>query len=110
MKKIFVLLTLSIAMCSTQSNLMAIEIEKHYTFNDTIIVTAERERPIPLFSSIATKLYVPLQKIPLSVGVVNNSLIDNQNNFILGDALKNISGVNTQTGFGVHDYFIIRGF
>jgi outer membrane receptor protein involved in Fe transport len=29
---------------------------------------------------------------------------------VLGDALHNVSGVNAQTGFGVFDYFIIRGF
>ena len=91
------------------SCLIAQEIEVYKTGKDSIIVTALRERPIPEFSSVATKLDIPLLKIPLSVGVVNNSLINNQNNFILGDALKNISGINTQTGFGVHDYFIIRG-
>lgn len=76
---------------------------------DSVVVEAEKNQPIPQVSSIATKLFTPLQKIPLTVGVVNNSLINIQNNLILGDALKNISGVNTQTGNGVHDYFIIRG-
>lgn len=76
---------------------------------DSVVVIAEKNQPVPQVSSIATKLFMPLQHIPMSVGVVNNSLINNQNNLVLGDALKNISGVNTQTGNGVHDYFIIRG-
>ncbi|MCK5086505.1 MAG: TonB-dependent receptor [Melioribacteraceae bacterium] len=76
---------------------------------DSVVVIAEKDQPIPQVSSIATKFFIPLQNIPLSVGVVNNSLINNQNNLVLGDALKNISGINTQTGNGVHDYFIIRG-
>ncbi|MFC2084099.1 TonB-dependent receptor [Bacteroidota bacterium] len=76
---------------------------------DSVVVIAEKDEPIPQVSSIATKLFTPLQYIPLTVGVVNNSLINNQNNLVLGDALKNISGINTQTGNGVHDYFIIRG-
>ncbi len=80
------------------------------TYNiDSVIVIAEKAQPIPQVSSIATKFFIPLQSIPLSVSIVNNSLINNQNNLVLGDALKNISGVNTQTGNGVHDYFIIRG-
>ena len=65
---------------------------------DSVVVIAEKDQPIPQVSSIATKFFIPLQMIPLSVGVVNNSLINNQNNLVLGDALKNISGVNTQTG------------
>jgi TonB-dependent siderophore receptor len=92
-----------------QNNLTATEIEKNYASNDSIIVTAEKERTIPQYSLIATKLLIPLQNIPLSVGIVTNSLITTQNDFLLSDALKNISSVNTQTGFGVHDYFIIRG-
>ena len=76
---------------------------------DSVVVVAEKNQPIPRISSIATKTFESLIKIPLSVGVVNNSLINDQNNLILGDALKNISGINTQTGNGVHDYFIIRG-
>ena len=76
---------------------------------DSVVVIAEKDQPIPRVSSIATKTFESLKNIPLSVGVVNNSLINDQNNLILGDALKNVSGINTQTGNGVHDYFIIRG-
>jgi iron complex outermembrane recepter protein len=109
MKKIIVIVFLFAASYSFTNNLSAQEMKVYYFQGDSIIIEALRERPIPKFSSVGTKLNINLQKIPLSVGVVNNSLIKNQNNFNLGDALKNISGVNTQTGFGVHDYFIIRG-
>ena len=81
---------------------------KTYTL-EGIVVTGTKEE-IPTESSIATKVPVPLQKTPASVGVVTKSLLDRQDGVILGDALKNVSGVNVQTGFGVHDYFVIRGF
>lgn len=67
-------------------------------------------RAIPSSSSIATKLSVPLLSIPASVGVVTNDLVESQAGTVLGDALENVSGVNVQTGFGVHDFFSIRGF
>ena len=81
---------------------------KTYTL-EGIVVTGNKE-VIPTESSVATKMPVPLQKTPASVGVVTRSLVDRQDGVILGDALKNVSGVNVQTGFGVHDYFVIRGF
>jgi TonB-dependent siderophore receptor len=91
-------------------DVLAAQETKTYTVKgDSLVVEALRERPIPKFSTVATKLDIELQKIPFGVGVINNSFINNQNNFYLSDALKNISGVNAQTGFGVHDYFIIRG-
>lgn len=97
-------------LCLTiNSNFVHAQNIKQVNLKDSVIVTAEKNLPIPQVSSIATKMFIPLQNIPLTVGVVNNALINNQNSLILGDALKNISGVNTQTGNGVHDYFIVRG-
>ena len=110
MKRDFIKIILFTIIYLVQNNLNAQDVNIYYSAQDSVLVTALRDNPIPQFSSIATKLYIPIQQIPMSVGVVNNALINNQNNFILGDALRNISGVNTQTGFGVHDYFIIRGF
>ena len=37
-------------------------------------------------------------------------LLDQQGALVLGDALENVSGVNVATGFGVFDFFVIRGF
>ncbi|MCJ7813290.1 TonB-dependent receptor plug domain-containing protein, partial [bacterium] len=110
MKRSMITFILFITFYLVQNDLTAQEVKIFVTAQDSIIVTALRDNPISQYSSIATKLYIPIQQIPMSVGVVNNALINNQNSFILGDALRNISGVNTQTGFGVHDYFIIRGF
>ncbi len=109
MKKVFVIVIFFVTLCFFTNSIKAQEVKIYRFEGDSIIVEAQRERPIPKFSNVATKLYTDLQKTPFSLGVVNNSLITNQNNSNLGEALKNISGVNTQTGFGVHDYFIIRG-
>ena len=61
-------------------------------------------------SSIAAKVDVPLQQTPASVGVVTRALSREQNNGVLGDALRNVSGVNIQTQSGIFDYFVVRGF
>ena len=84
--------------------------EKTYVAKDTVVVIADRVTRIPATSSIAAKMSIPLQKIPATVGVVTNALFENQDGVVLVDALKNVSGVNVQSGFGVFDYFIIRGF
>jgi len=108
MKKVLLFYSTIFFITLTVNNLNAQNV-KQVSLKDSVVVTAEKKLPVPQVSSIATKLFMPLKDIPLSVGVVNNSLINNQNNLVLGDALKNIAGVNTQTGNGVHDYFIIRG-
>ncbi len=72
-----------------------------------LVVTGEK---IPEANTIATKVPTPIRLTPASVSVVKRSLFERQEAAILGDALKNISGVNVQTGFGVHDFFVIRGF
>ncbi|MDZ7359938.1 MAG: TonB-dependent receptor [candidate division KSB1 bacterium] len=83
---------------------------KSYVSTDTIVVIGERETKIPIVNTIATKLPVALRQTPASVGVVTSALIENQGAIVVGDALRNVSGVNAQTGFGVFDYFMIRGF
>lgn len=61
-------------------------------------------------SRVATKVDLPLRLTPASVGVVTEALSREQNNGVLSDALRNVSGVNVQTQSGVHDYFVVRGF
>jgi TonB-dependent siderophore receptor len=46
----------------------------------------------------------------VTVSVVPRSLLRDQAGFVLGDALRNASGVTVGTGFGVFDFFTIRGF
>ena len=76
---------------------------------EEIVVTESKEK-VATISSVASKVPVPLRETPASVSVVNRGLIDHQSGVVLGDALRNVSGVNVQTVFGVTDFFVIRGF
>ena len=64
----------------------------------------------PTSNTIATKLPVALSWTPANVGVVERGLFEEQGATVLGDALENISGVGVQTGFGIFDLFVLRGF
>lgn len=81
-----------------------------YFWADTVTVVGEKEMKLPTINALATKMFVDFQSTPASVGVVTKSIIENQNGNVLSDAINNVSGVNVQSQFGVHDYFIIRGF
>jgi TonB-dependent siderophore receptor len=76
---------------------------------EEVVVTGQRAI-LPEDNTIGAKMLVPIHNTPASVGIVTRGLIETQDAVILGDALKNVSGVNAQTGFGVFDYFVIRGF
>lgn len=65
---------------------------------------------VPDSNTIATKLPLPLRQTPASVGVVSHPLMEEQAATVLGDALRNVSGLNVQTQNGVADYFLVRGF
>jgi len=65
---------------------------------------------LPTSATTATKLQVPLEQLPMSVNVVPSSVLEAQDARVLGDALRNAPGVNVATGFGVFDFFTIRGF
>lgn len=64
---------------------------------------------VPDSNTIATKLPLPLRQTPASVGVVTGPLLEEQGSVVLGDALRNVSGLNVQTQNGVADYFLVRG-
>lgn len=64
---------------------------------------------LPDSNTIATKLPLPLDQTPASVGVVTAPILQEQRAIVLGQALQNVSGLNTQTGNGVFDFFIVRG-
>jgi len=75
------------------------------------VVEVEGEMPpIPPAGTTAFKLPVPVQLTPASVSVVPRAVFESQDAFVLGDALRNASGVAVGTGFGVFDFFTIRGF
>jgi TonB-dependent siderophore receptor len=65
---------------------------------------------IPNSNTVASKLPIPLQETPASVGVVTAPLVNEQNGLVLSDVLPNVSGLNVQSGLGIFDYFLIRGF
>lgn len=79
------------------------------TEKDVVLVEA-RLPFVPTSNTIATRLPVELDWTPANVGVVGAALIEEQNGQILGDALQNISSVNVQTGQGIFDFFVVRGF
>lgn len=87
------------------------EQEKPDEAERNFVVTVEESLPfVADRANVATKLSNDLQDIPASVTVVSHPLFRSQDAVILSDALRNVSGVNLQSNFGVHDYFLIRGF
>lgn len=59
------------------------------------------------YSFVATKTATPLEKVPQSVSVVTKEVLDDQQVYRLDEALRNVSGVNTFSGY--NDY-TARGF
>lgn len=86
------------------------EVWRFYEVTDTLIVEAERETRVPNYNTLATKLPLSLLQTPSSIGIVPSYLFEMQSGVVLSDAIQNVSGVNVQSNFGVHDYFLIRGF
>ena len=71
----------------------------------------EAELPaLPPSSNAATRLPISVMDLPVTVSVVPRSLQRDQADFVLGDALRNASGVTVGAGFGVFDFFTVRGF
>jgi TonB-dependent siderophore receptor len=65
---------------------------------------------VPAPADTATKLEANVRDLPVSVSVVSGRLAAEQAGLVLTDALKNASGVNVATGFGIFDYWVVRGF
>jgi iron complex outermembrane recepter protein len=57
----------------------------------------------------ATKTDTPIMETPVSIQVVPRAVIDDQQAISVGDAIKNVSGVQA-AGYGFYDNFILRGF
>ncbi|MDP3087664.1 MAG: TonB-dependent siderophore receptor [Methylotenera sp.] len=65
---------------------------------------------VPIANS-ATKTDTPLMETPLSIQVVDESILRDQNAQTVGDVVRNVSGVQTQYTYGgVNEQYIIRGF
>ena len=83
--------------------------KKPLRYEDSASVEAKTP-PVPPPADTATRLEVPVRDLPVSVSVVSGRLAAEQAGLVLGDALKNASGVNVGTGFGLFDFFVVRGF
>jgi iron complex outermembrane receptor protein len=89
----------------------AVEETEEATLRFESSVEVEGELPAgPPSSSLATRIPTPVADLPVSLAVVPRPLLDEQGTRVLADALENVSGVNVGTGFGVFDFFVIRGF
>jgi iron complex outermembrane receptor protein len=77
-----------------------------------VVVTGEQDEDYaPSSASTATRTDTPLRDIPQSIQVVPRQVIEDQGVTRIGDALRNVSGVTPQVGFGgITDQFTIRGF
>ncbi len=77
--------------------------------NEMVIV--EGSLPyVPTSNMIGTHLPIPLRWIPANLGTVTEFVIREQRAFVLGETLKNVSGVHAQTQSGVADFFSVRGY
>jgi outer membrane receptor protein involved in Fe transport len=65
---------------------------------------------VPSTSSVATKLPMDLAWTPANVGVLDLGLLAEQDGVVMGDVLGQVSGMLTQTGGGVFDFFTLRGY
>ncbi|MEM9244160.1 MAG: TonB-dependent siderophore receptor [Cyanobacteria bacterium P01_F01_bin.153] len=65
----------------------------------------------PSSASTATRTGTPLRDIPQSIQVVPRQVIEDQNITRIGDALRNVSGITPQRGFGGSTFRVTaRGF
>jgi len=76
-----------------------------------IVVTGEQDGYSVPNASTATRTDTPLRDIPRSIQVIPRQVLEDQQVVQLREALRNVSGVNQDSGFaGTVDRFIIRGF
>ncbi|MBB6610809.1 TonB-dependent receptor [Pontibacter sp. Tf4] len=77
-----------------------------------ITVTASKSGEfVQPIGSTATKMEAPLKSVPQSVQIISRRAMDQMQVVRLDDAMRNVSGVTMETGFGGRtDIFQIRGF
>lgn len=62
-------------------------------------------------ASTATKTDTPIMETPMSIQVISQQVMKDQQVVTVEDAIKNVSGVQRDWGYGsLYDSFIIRGF
>jgi TonB-dependent siderophore receptor len=75
------------------------------------VVDVEADLPaVPVLNVTVLKTPLPLRLTPASVSVVSRPLFQSQAALVVSDALQNAAGVHQASGFGVFDFFTIRGF
>jgi len=70
---------------------------------------SDRDYAVPL-ASTGTKTDTPIMETPLSIQVVPQQVLQDQNDNLLEQALKNVSGVKSSSNFGLQESIYIRGF
>jgi outer membrane receptor protein involved in Fe transport len=80
--------------------------EYHHREELVVKGSAELVPPAPAIAGLP----LPSLLLPLSVEVIGAPLLDQQDARVLGDALKNASGVGVHTESGAADFFVVRGF
>ena len=75
------------------------------------VVDVEADLPaVPGVDLTFLKTPMPLQLTPASVTVVSRPVFQSQAALVMSDALRNSAGVLPASGFGVFDFFTVRGF
>jgi catecholate siderophore receptor len=101
---------LSLTPWSLEAQETAAEEEVPAARYEDVLFVSEELPGVPASNALATKLPLPLLRTPASVGIVSEELLIEQNDRVLGDALRNVSGLHVQTQSGVADLFVVRGF
>ena len=84
------------------------DVSSDYTVEEVVI--EETRLSLPMDNEIATKLPLSNRATPASVSVINRPRLESQGAVLLGDALRNAAGAQSQPGCGLFDYFLLRGF
>ncbi|HVR70249.1 MAG TPA: TonB-dependent siderophore receptor [Vicinamibacteria bacterium] len=75
------------------------------------VVDVEADLPaVPVLSATTLKSPLPLQLTPASVSIVSRPVFQAQAALVASDALGHAAGVFPASGFGVFDFFTLRGF
>ncbi|MBC5772823.1 TonB-dependent receptor [Pontibacter sp. KCTC 32443] len=79
--------------------------------SEVVVTTSKSGEFVQPIGSTATKMEAPLKSVPQSVQIISRRAMDQMQVIRLDDAMRNVSGVTMETGFGGRtDIFQIRGF
>ncbi len=79
--------------------------------SEVVVATSRSGEFVQPIGSTATKMEAPLKSVPQSVQIISRRAMDQMQVIRLDDAMRNVSGVTMETGFGGRtDIFQIRGF